>query len=98
MVRVEISYTGGLHCDAVHAPSTMAMSTDAPVDNQGRGESFSPTDLVGTALGTCILTTMGIAAQREGIAMEGSRVSVDKIITAKSGKSATLPTISGDSD
>lgn len=78
MVHIEATYQGGLHCQAQHGPSRATIATDAPVDNQGRGESFSPTDLVATALGTCILTTMGIVAQREGIAIEGSRVSVDK--------------------
>lgn len=81
MVRISIDYEGQLHCRAVHGPSGAAMQTDAPVDNQGRGESFSPTDLVGTALGTCILTTMGITARRENIPMEGSTVTVDKDMT-----------------
>jgi putative redox protein len=53
-------YVGDLHCTAVHVPSSRSLETDAPTDNQGRGESFSPTDLVGTALATCMLTTLAI--------------------------------------
>lgn len=78
MVRIEIDYTGDLRCAATHAPSTTQLFTDAPVDNQGRGESFSPTDLVATALGTCMLTIMGIFAARHGIDLRGTRVSVEK--------------------
>lgn len=81
-VRISVNYTGGLHCEAVHGPSTAQLQTDAPADNQGRGEAFSPTDLVATALGTCILTTMGIVARREGIAIQGSSATVDKEMTA----------------
>ncbi|MBW2723688.1 MAG: OsmC family protein, partial [Deltaproteobacteria bacterium] len=59
-------------------PSRVALATDAPVDNQGRGESFSPTDLLATSLATCMLTTMGIVAQREGWAIEGATAAVEK--------------------
>jgi putative redox protein len=83
MVRIEARYPGHLHCEARHAPSGVFLHTDAPVDNQGRGESFSPTDLVATALGSCLLTTMAIVAQREGIAIEGSTVTVDKEMTTQ---------------
>ena len=83
MVRIEARYEGDLRCRAVHGPSETVVLTDAPTDNHGRGESFSPTDLVATALGTCMVTTMGIAAQKHGIAFEGSRVSVVKHMTAK---------------
>ena len=57
MVKVDIEYTGDLHCDATHGPSQSKLGTDAPSDNKGKGEAFSPTDLVATALGTCISTT-----------------------------------------
>ena len=64
MIEIRIDYEGQLHCAAVHGPSDASLSTDAPVDNNGKGESFSPTDLLATALGTCMATVMGIAAQR----------------------------------
>jgi putative redox protein len=81
MVSISIEYQGDLHCRAVHGPSGTALSTDAPVDHHGKGESFSPTDLVATALGTCILTTMGIVAARSGINIVGSTASVSKEMT-----------------
>jgi putative redox protein len=77
-VTIDVTYEGDLHCVAVHGPSGERILTDAPVDNQGRGEHFSPTDLVGTALGTCMLTVMGIAARAHGIAMEGATARVTK--------------------
>jgi putative redox protein len=64
MTRISCRYTGDLHCAAEHEPSGMTLSTDAPHDHDGRGETFSPTDLLATALGTCILTVMGITAKR----------------------------------
>ncbi|MGI9240940.1 MAG: OsmC family protein [Verrucomicrobiales bacterium] len=78
MVRIEVQYTGDLHCDASHEPSAAVLSTDAPVDNNGKGESFSPTDLVAAALGTCMLTVMGIAAEKRGIDLGLASASVDK--------------------
>ena len=62
MVKVQIHYEGGLRCAATHGPSGKTVFTDAPVDNHGKGESFSPTDLVATALGACMATIMGIVA------------------------------------
>ncbi len=67
MVQINVRYQGGLRCEAVHGPSGTTYVTDAPVDNHGKGESFSPTDLVATALATCIPTIMGIVAEREKI-------------------------------
>jgi len=81
-VRVDIEYQGKLRCRAVHGPSGDAFTTDAPVDNHGRGEAFSPTDLVGTALGTCVLTIAGIVAERDGIDLAGTRVVVLKEMAA----------------
>jgi putative redox protein len=84
MVAIDIVYEGELHCRAVHGPSSTTLVTDAPVDNNGRGESFSPTDLVATALGTCMATVMGIFAKQRGWAMEGTRVAVKKHMTTTS--------------
>ena len=82
MVKVTMKYEGDLHCTAVHEPSSTELATDAPRDNQGRGESFSPTDLVATALGTCILTTMAIMARTLGIELGQATASVTKEMTA----------------
>ena len=78
MVKTEITYTGQLHCELSHGPSGSKIETDAPKDNQGKGERFSPTDLVGAALGSCILTTMGIVAARDGISIVGAKAQVEK--------------------
>ena len=75
-------YEGGLRCRSVHAGSGRELLTDAPLDNQGRGESFSPTDLVATALSTCILTILGIVAERHGLALEGCQARVEKTMTS----------------
>ena len=82
MVKSTITYLGDLHCDAEHGPSGAKVETDAPKDNQGRGESFSPTDLVGAALGSCMLTVMGITARRLQIDMSGAMASVEKSMVA----------------
>ena len=78
MVKISINYTGDLHCDATHGPSLSNLSTDAPTDNKGKGESFSPTDLVATALGTCMSTIMGMKAEELGVDIRGMKVSVQK--------------------
>ncbi len=82
MVQISAIYSGELRCTATHAPSQSTLITDAPTDNHGRGEAFSPTDLVATALGTCILTTMGIAATRLGTSVDGAAITVEKTMTA----------------
>ncbi len=79
---ISLSYTGQLHTDAIHLRSGTSLETDAPIDNNGKGESFSPTDLVATALGSCILTIMGIAATRDGINMDGATADVLKVMGA----------------
>lgn len=78
MVNVSIEYTGNLHCDATHGPSHSQIETDAPADNKGKGEAFSPTDLVATALGTCMATTMAMRAEEKGIDLRGLTISVQK--------------------
>lgn len=81
MVKIAIEYGGDLHCVATHGPSGRVLETDAPVDNHGRGESFSPSDLVATALGACMSTIMGIYAQRHEIDLRGMKVEVSKEMT-----------------
>ncbi len=78
MVTIQLNYEGGLRCSATHVPSGNALSTDAPVDNNGKGESFSPTDLLATGLGACMATVMGIFAERKQISIEGLKVEVRK--------------------
>ncbi len=78
----EIIYNGNLRTTARHLQSGEAIITDAPVDNQGKGEAFSPTDLVATALGSCMMTIMGIKARDAGIDIEGTKAAVNKIMAA----------------
>ncbi len=78
MVPISIVYQGELRCIATHDKSGVQFITDAPTDNQGKGESFSPTDLVATALGACMITTMGIAAQKEGVQLGGTSIAIEK--------------------
>lgn len=77
-VEIDVVYEGQLRCRATHGPSKTQLATDAPVDNHGRGESFSPTDLVATALGTCMMTLMGIVAERSQLDLAGTTVHVVK--------------------
>lgn len=83
MVEVSIRYLGDLRCEARHEPSGTLVTTDAPVDNEGRGESFSPTDLAATSLGSCMLTIMGITARRHGVDLGETTVKVLKEMTAQ---------------
>ena len=82
MVAISIKYLGGLSCEARQEPSGTTLVTDAPLDNEGRGESFSPTDLAATSLGTCMLTIMGIVARRHGIDLGETTVHVVKEMSA----------------
>jgi putative redox protein len=82
MVAIQFEYQGDLHCKAVHTPSGTELATDAPLDNQGRGESFSPTDLVATALGGCMLTVMGIMARTLNLDIAGTTATVEKEMTS----------------
>lgn len=77
-VKILVDYTGELHCSAQHTPSGSVLITDAPVDNGGRGEAFSPTDLVATGLASCMLTIMGIVAKQRALDLRGTRVEVIK--------------------
>lgn len=83
-------YMGDLHCDITHGPSGTKISTDAPKDNMGRGEAFSPTDLMGVALGACIITTMGIVARRDNVPFEGATFHVTKVMNDNPRKIAEL--------
>lgn len=78
MVEITVNYEGELRCSATHGPSGRILQTDAPVDNNGKGETFSPTDLMATALGSCMATIMGIVAQRREISLEGLSIKVQK--------------------
>lgn len=84
MVQQNITYLGELRCEAIHAPSSVHLITDAPTDNQGKGENFSPTDLVVTALATCIITTAGMIAQREHVKLEGTKIYAEKHMSTDS--------------
>lgn len=78
MVQMNVIYQGDKHCELTHGPSGQTISTDAPKDNNGRGEAFSPTDLCTVSLATCALTVMAIAAEKEGVSLKGSTASVTK--------------------
>ena len=78
MVEISTVYQGKLRCRSHHGPSGAELLTDAPKDNMGEGAAFSPTDLVATALGTCMMTVMGIVAQRENLDLTGATVHVKK--------------------
>ena len=82
MVKITGEYQGDLHCIATHGPSGQTLVTDAPKDNQGRGEAFSPTDLTATSLATCIATTLAIVARRHDIELRGLRYEVTKEMSA----------------
>lgn len=78
MITITSTYDGGLRCTSVHGPSSQTLITDAPVDNHGKGESFSPSDLVATAVANCMMTVMGIAAQRHSVDIQGTTVVIGK--------------------
>ncbi|HEY8916741.1 MAG TPA: OsmC family protein [Chitinophaga sp.] len=80
MQTSKIVYNGELRTSATHLQSSTTIETDAPVDNNGKGERFSPTDLVATALGSCMLTIMGIKARENGWSIEGTQVGIQKIM------------------
>jgi putative redox protein len=80
MATIRNEYLGELRTRATHLKSGNSLITDAPVDNQGKGEAFSPSDLVATALGSCMLTLMGIAARTHGIELEGTKLETTKVM------------------
>ena len=82
-VTVDVVYEGDLGCVLTHGPSGDRMRTDAPIDNRGRGAHFSPTDLVGAAMGSCMLTVMGIVARDRGWDMKGATAKVVKEMGAE---------------
>jgi putative redox protein len=92
-VAVEISgrYKGGLKTEMIHGPSGTALKTAAPVDNQGDGSSFSPTDLVAAALASCMVTTLAIVAERDGIDLSGVSFRVEKHMAGEPRRIARLP-------
>lgn len=81
MTQITAVYEGGLRTLCTHEASGQTLRTDAPLDNQGKGEYFSPTDLLATALGTCVLTLMGIAANKYKVDIQGTRMRVEKAMS-----------------
>ncbi|TAL66545.1 MAG: OsmC family peroxiredoxin [Bacteroidetes bacterium] len=81
METARTKYFGDLRTEIVHVRSGSVITTDAPVDNKGKGENFSPTDMVASALGSCIFTIMGIAAREHGFSIDGSTCKITKIMT-----------------
>ncbi len=80
METAHIKYLGDLRTEAIHLQSGNKIITDAPVDNQGKGEAFSPTDMIATALGTCMLTIMGISANAHNFDLRGTEVKITKVM------------------
>src|ERR1700750_3193835 len=80
MATVETTYIGDLRTENIHVQSGTQILTDAPTDNQGKGEAFSPTDLLATSLGTCMLTTMAIRTAKNDIDMDGAKCAITKIM------------------
>ena len=99
-VEIDAVYSGELRVDATHGPSGSTLHTDAPTDNGGNGTSFSPTDLVATALGTCVLTILGLVARRHSVDLTGSQVHVTKEMvnqpTRRIGGLRTVVTVAAD--
>ncbi len=83
METSRVIYTGDLRTEATHVKSGQTFITDAPVDNQGRGEAFSPTDLLATSLGACAITVVGIAARTHGFDVDGTSIKVTKIMASE---------------
>ncbi len=88
-----VEYLGGLRTSAIHLRSQNSILTDAPIDNQGKGETFSPTDLVATALASCIMTIMGITAEKNGLDISGAKASVTKTMASNPRRIAQIDVI-----
>jgi putative redox protein len=86
----KVTYLGGLRTEAQHLASQETIITDAPKDNQGKGEAFSPTDLVATALASCMITIMGIKARDLGIDLTGTQAEITKIMGTEPRRISTL--------
>lgn len=84
MITSKLKYVGGLHTEATHLKSGKQIETDAPVDNNGKGEAFSPTDLAATSLGACAITVMSITAEKAGHSFKDAEVEVTKFMSADS--------------
>jgi putative redox protein len=82
METSRVTYTSGLRTEALHVKSGQVFITDAPTDNQGKGEAFSPTDLLATSLGACAITVVGIAAQTHGFNVDGTVLKITKIMAS----------------
>ena len=93
MVRIDATYDGNLRCTATHEPSGAKLITDAPVDNMGKGESFSPTDLLATSMLTCVMTIVAIRADSKEIDVSGMTGSVEKTMAASPRRVAKLEVV-----
>ena len=93
MVRIDATYDGNLRCTATHDPSGKQLITDAPVDNMGKGESFSPTDLLATSMLTCIMTIVAIRADSRQIDVSGMTGSVEKTMASGPRRVAKLEVV-----
>ena len=93
MVRIDATYDGNLRCTAIHGPSGKQLITDAPVDNMGKGESFSPTDLLATSMLTCIMTIVAIRADSKEIDVSGMTGSVEKTMASGPRRVAKLEVV-----
>ncbi len=82
MITIKTEYLGQLRTESKHLRSQSKLITDAPVDNNGKGEAFSPTDLVATALGSCMMTIMGIHARKDDLPLQGTTLEITKIMAA----------------
>lgn len=101
MTTANVTYEGNLRTTAIHLQSNNQIITDAPVDNHGRGEAFSPTDLLATSLACCMMTVMGIKAESMGLDLAGSTADVTKVMITdprRVGEIDVVMTVKGVSD